>query len=86
MGAVSTPGTPRRTVRVADDLWLPFVEATEANGENPSDVLRESIEGYLQMRSDETWSRALEVAAARGENLDDIVRDFLLGYIASAKG
>ena len=41
--------TPLRTVRVDDDLWLPFGDAVEGQGEpDRSAVLRQFIAWYLR--------------------------------------
>lgn len=54
---------------------------TERLGENPSEIIRESIRGYLELHSDDTWERALQSAASMGDDLDERVREFLLDYI-----
>lgn len=80
MSRVPSRGTPQRTIRVADDLWRPFVELAESLGETPSQIVREAIRGYLGTHGG-TWTRALQVAEERGEDLTEVVRDFLLDYI-----
>lgn len=40
-------GTPRRSIRVEDELWQAATEAAEHRGENLSDVLREALRQYI---------------------------------------
>jgi predicted HicB family RNase H-like nuclease len=44
----NTPGTPRRTVRVADALWEASAEKAAAKGESISDVIRRALERYVK--------------------------------------
>lgn len=46
-GVPNTPGTPRRTIRIADELWLPASELAAQRGESVSDVVRRALEAYV---------------------------------------
>jgi len=46
----NTPGTPRRTIRVADDLWEQAAAKAAANGESVSDVIRRALLRYVRRR------------------------------------
>lgn len=51
MGAVpNTPGTPRRTIRVADALWEAAAAKAAERGESLSDVIRHALERYVRRR------------------------------------
>jgi len=57
MGDVMTPGTvagvpnargtPRRTIRIPDDLWDAATAKAEKRGESVSDVIRRGLERYV---------------------------------------
>ncbi len=40
--------TPRRTVRVPDDVWRPAARKARDNGENLSEVIRRALADYLR--------------------------------------
>lgn len=40
-------GTPRRTIRVADELWTTAQQIAEERGEDLSAVLRRALEDYV---------------------------------------
>lgn len=40
--------TPRRTVRVPDDVWQPAARKARDNGENVSEVIRRALAAYLR--------------------------------------
>jgi predicted HicB family RNase H-like nuclease len=46
-GVPNTPGTPRRTIRVDDELWLSAVVKAAERGESVSDVIRRALERYV---------------------------------------
>lgn len=46
----NTPGTPRRTIRVPDELWDAAQAKAEERGENLSDVLRKALERYVKRK------------------------------------
>jgi hypothetical protein len=45
-------GTPRRTVRVADELWSAAQQIAEARGEDLSLVIRRALEDYVATAAD----------------------------------
>jgi predicted transcriptional regulator len=44
----NTPGTPRRTVRIPDDLWDAAARIAAARDESLSDILRQALERYVK--------------------------------------
>lgn len=40
--------TPRRTVRVPDDVWQPAARKARDNGENVSEVIRRALADYIR--------------------------------------
>lgn len=72
-------GTPQRTFRVADDLWLPFAKLAARLGFTPSEVLRECMRRVVATRG--KWFEAQDVAATRGDDLDALLIEFLHNYI-----
>lgn len=46
----NTPGTTRRTVRVADPLWQAAQKKAEQREESLSDVIRKALERYVKRR------------------------------------
>lgn len=40
--------TPRRTVRVPDDVWQPAARKARDNDENVSEVIRRALADYLR--------------------------------------
>lgn len=44
---VSSAGTPRRSVRVPDETWLPAVRKAARRGEYLADVIRAALEAYV---------------------------------------
>ncbi len=42
----NTPGTPRRTIRVPDELWRAASERAKADGQDLSAVIRAYLEKY----------------------------------------
>lgn len=46
----NTPGTPRRTIRIPDDLWDAAVAKAEERGESVSDVIRKALERYVRRK------------------------------------
>jgi len=42
------PKTPTRSVRIADDLWLPIKALAQEEGVTVSDIVRELIEERLR--------------------------------------
>ena len=47
-GVPNTPGTPRRTIRVPDDLWGLAQARAEERGESLSDVIRKALVRYVR--------------------------------------
>lgn len=47
-GVPNTPGTPRRTIRVANELWDAAQAKAEERGESVSDVIRRALERYVK--------------------------------------
>lgn len=47
-GVPNTPGTPRRTIRVPDELWDAAQAKAQERGENLSDVIRKALERYVR--------------------------------------
>jgi hypothetical protein len=43
---VTSKGTPRRTIRVADDIWKPAEERAAQEGRTLVDVIRELLVRY----------------------------------------
>jgi Arc/MetJ family transcription regulator len=43
-----TPNTPRRTIRVADELWAKAVKRAEDRGETVSEAVRKFLERYTR--------------------------------------
>jgi hypothetical protein len=81
MGDVPSPENRPYSVRVPGDLRARFTEALEVAGESVSDVLRESIEGYIALHADPTYREAVALAEARGDRLEDVFHEFLRDYI-----
>lgn len=81
MNDVPSKGTPRHTIRVPDEIWLPFVDACAARGQNASEVIRECIRNFMVRHDDKLMARALEVADKRGDNLESVLTDLLTEYI-----
>lgn len=46
----NTPGTPRRTIRIPDDLWDAASAKAEERGESVSDVIRKALERYVRRK------------------------------------
>lgn len=46
----NTPGTPRRTIRVPDVLWLAAAEKAKEQGTDLSAVLRKALERYVRRK------------------------------------
>lgn len=46
----NTPGTPRRSIRVPDQLWQAAQAKAEERGEDLSAVLRAALEKYVKRR------------------------------------
>lgn len=46
----NTPGTPRRTIRIEDDLWELAQKKAAERGESVSDVLRKALIRYVKRR------------------------------------
>lgn len=46
----NTPGTPRRTIRVADALWDAAQAKAEQEGTDVSAVIRKALERYVRRR------------------------------------
>lgn len=44
----NTPGTPRRTIRVPDELWKAASERAKADGQDLSAVIRAYLEQYAK--------------------------------------
>lgn len=84
VASVPSKGTPGRTIRVPDTVWLPFADACKARGLTPSEVIRDCIRKFLVSHDDELLARAMEVAAERGEDLDAVVSDLLTKYVAAS--
>jgi antitoxin component of RelBE/YafQ-DinJ toxin-antitoxin module len=47
----NTPGTPRRTIRVSDDLWEAAQATADEFGENLSDEIRKFLERYTRKKA-----------------------------------
>src|SRR3954470_25075308 len=43
----NAPGTPRRTIRIPDDLWDAATAKADKRGESVSDVIRHALERYV---------------------------------------
>jgi hypothetical protein len=43
-----SPGTPRRSIRIADALWEATVAKAEQRGETVADVIRKALERYVR--------------------------------------
>lgn len=41
------PKTPRRTIRIPDQLWLNAQTRADSRGENLSDIIRQALQRYL---------------------------------------
>lgn len=48
VGAMPSKGTPRRTIRVDDDLWNAALAAAEARGESLPEEIRNFLEQYIK--------------------------------------
>lgn len=46
----NTPGTPRRSIRVADALWDAAQAKAEAEGTDVSAVIRKALERYVKRK------------------------------------
>jgi predicted transcriptional regulator len=46
----NAPGTPRRTIRVSDDLWTRAQAKAEERGEELSAVIRAALERYVKRK------------------------------------
>lgn len=46
--APNAPGTPRRTVRVPDEVWEAAQRKAEEKGDNLSEVIRKALERYAK--------------------------------------
>jgi len=46
----NTPGTPRRTIRVPDDLWAAAAEKAREQGTDVSAVIRKALERFVKRR------------------------------------
>lgn len=46
-------GTPMRYIRIADELWSEFQEATKAAGLNASEVIRQLVRQWLDANKGE---------------------------------
>lgn len=44
---MTTYGTPKRSIRMPDDLWAEFQAACELAGENASEVVRGLVRGWI---------------------------------------
>ncbi len=44
----NTPGTPRRTIRVSDELWDAAAAKAAERGEDLSSVIRKALERYVR--------------------------------------
>src|SRR5690606_2777571 len=82
MSDVAYEGNNPFSVRVEPELRARFIAALKANGDKVTDVLRESIEGYLRLQDDSLWREAMARADANGDKLDDLFEAFLRDYLA----
>lgn len=46
----NAPGTPRRTIRIPDDLWAKAQAKAEERGEDLSVVIRAALERYVKRK------------------------------------
>jgi len=46
-------GTPHRTIRIESDLWDAAKEAAKERGDNLSDIIRKTLEQYVQDNQEE---------------------------------
>ena len=46
----NTPGTPRRSIRVPDDLWNAAAKKASAEGTDVSAVIRKALERYVRRK------------------------------------
>jgi predicted transcriptional regulator len=46
----NTPGTPRRTIRVPDALWIAAAEQAKEQGTDVSAVIRKALERFVKRR------------------------------------
>lgn len=45
---VPSKGTPRRTIRVPDDVWDPAIEKAHSEGTDVSTVIRDRLTEYIE--------------------------------------
>lgn len=62
-------GTPRRGVRVEDELWIPALEKAAASGDNLSDIIRQALRDYLAKEPHEPGARTLQDGFSDGGQL-----------------
>lgn len=43
---MTSKGTPRRTIRIADDIWNPAERRAQTEGKNLVDIVREKLTEY----------------------------------------
>lgn len=46
----NTPGTPKRSIRVPDELWLAALEKAEQRDEDLSSVVRAALKRYVNRK------------------------------------
>ena len=46
LSGMTSKGTPRRTIRINDELWDAATQRAETAGESVSDVIRRALEDY----------------------------------------
>lgn len=46
----NAPGTPRRTIRISDEMWAKAQAKAEERGEDLSAVLRAALERYVKRK------------------------------------
>lgn len=47
----NTPGTPRRTIRVEDELWAAALAAAEARDESLPEAIRQFLKRYSRSKA-----------------------------------
>lgn len=73
-------GTPRHTIRIADEIWEPAERRARSEGREVVDVIREHLTQYG------IWDPAQARARSEGRDLNDVLlgvlREFLTQYTA----
>ena len=81
MSRVPGNGTTRRSIRVADDVWMPAAELAAAEDTSVSEVIRECLRAYVELDSDPVWRAAIDLARERGDSVFDVILTALAEYV-----